>query len=425
MDFLGDLASGTAAVRRELQILLDLAVLLYADDTTVLADSAGDLNRSLSYMNDYCKKSKLEVNIAKTKIVIFSRGKVRVFPKFYIGTNEIEVVSTVKYLGLCFNYNGKFAVGVKDLCSRARKAMFAIFTKMTKLNLGVDTLLHLFNMTVKPILLYGCEVWGISSLTILNMIEKVQLQFLKTILQLRNSTSSVMVYGETGSYPLIIDIKIRLVTFWLQLCQSKHKKLSCAMMKLSVFRHPDSDFSWLFAIKHILDTTGLSSVWYRWKYINPVWLKNRIKTVLRDQFVQSWNHDILSMKSCSVYCMMKDSFDIENYLLCLPKKYRTQLCRFRCRNSKLPVVKKTFDSDVDDTCVFCSEGKGDEIHVLLFCSKLNTERKKYLPGYFTRYPSVEKFNALFKLNSPNVKNLCMFIDCINHLLEQTSPFGSA
>ena len=70
--------------------------------------------------------------------------------------------------------------------------------------------IDLFNKLIKPILLYGCEIWGIGNIDI---IERVQLKFLKMILNLKKSTPSYMVYGETGSFPLKIDIEARMISY--------------------------------------------------------------------------------------------------------------------------------------------------------------------------------------------------------------------
>ena len=56
----------------------------------------------------------------------------------------------------------------------------------------------MFEKTVKPILLYGCEVLGRGHN---DMLEQVQLKVLKLIL-LKMSTPTGMVYGETGVMPL-------------------------------------------------------------------------------------------------------------------------------------------------------------------------------------------------------------------------------
>ena len=55
----------------ELFVLLCLWVLLYADDTIILAKTACDLQKPLDALSDYCKQWKMTVNASKTKIIIF------------------------------------------------------------------------------------------------------------------------------------------------------------------------------------------------------------------------------------------------------------------------------------------------------------------------------------------------------------------
>ena len=65
----------------------NLFTLLYADDTIVLAENAEELQLALNALFDYCQTWHLTVNTTKTKIVIFSRGKVRRHPTFLFGGN--------------------------------------------------------------------------------------------------------------------------------------------------------------------------------------------------------------------------------------------------------------------------------------------------------------------------------------------------
>ena len=87
---------------------MKLFALLYADDTIVLAENERELQLALDAVHRYCVINKLTVNTSKTKIMIFSRGKVRRFPTFKYGTDTIEVVSDYVYLGVTMNYNNKF-----------------------------------------------------------------------------------------------------------------------------------------------------------------------------------------------------------------------------------------------------------------------------------------------------------------------------
>jgi hypothetical protein len=57
----------------DISVYLKLYLLLYADDTIILAESHVELQAALNTMYLYCKSWKLEVNASKTKIVIFKK----------------------------------------------------------------------------------------------------------------------------------------------------------------------------------------------------------------------------------------------------------------------------------------------------------------------------------------------------------------
>ena len=54
-----------------------LCILLYAEDTVILAENPKDLQASLDEMKKYCDTFDLHINVNKTKILFFSRGKLR------------------------------------------------------------------------------------------------------------------------------------------------------------------------------------------------------------------------------------------------------------------------------------------------------------------------------------------------------------
>ena len=88
--------------------------------------------------------------------------------------------------------------------------MYGVIGKCRKHNLSVDCMLDMFDKIVKPVLLYGCEIWGFSQSTLL---EKLHLKFCKHILHLKPSTPNFMIYGELGRCPLSINIKVRMISF--------------------------------------------------------------------------------------------------------------------------------------------------------------------------------------------------------------------
>ena len=82
-------------------------MLLYADDTLILADSPENLQTSLHNLSLYCEKWHLTGNKNKTKIMIFSKRKYKHRSTFYYASKKVVVVQNFKYLGIVFSFNGK------------------------------------------------------------------------------------------------------------------------------------------------------------------------------------------------------------------------------------------------------------------------------------------------------------------------------
>ena len=83
-------------------------VILYADDIIILSESKENMQNSLDIFHSYCKMWNLQVNANKTKVMIFSKRKVRQHIEFYLNGQKLEIVDTFTYLGVLFKYNGCF-----------------------------------------------------------------------------------------------------------------------------------------------------------------------------------------------------------------------------------------------------------------------------------------------------------------------------
>ena len=116
----------------------------YADDNIIMAESVPELQEALNSLHEYCQLWSLSVNITKTKIVIFSKGKVRKHPKFYLNQNEIEVAEEYVYLGVTFTYNGMFTRAIDKQINQARKTMFVVLERSRKLKLPFDIVCELY-----------------------------------------------------------------------------------------------------------------------------------------------------------------------------------------------------------------------------------------------------------------------------------------
>ena len=142
----------------ELFVYLKIFVLLYADDTVIMSENRNDMKTALKVFEQYCEEWKLTVNIEKTKVLIFSNGKLSKQDIYFFQGKKLEIVKEYKYLGIFFSNGGSFDKTKKYLREQAIKAMFSLLRKVRHLNLPISMQIDLFNKTIKPILLYGSEI---------------------------------------------------------------------------------------------------------------------------------------------------------------------------------------------------------------------------------------------------------------------------
>ena len=99
-----------------IDVYMKIFVLLYADDTVIMANDAQSLQKNLHYLSEYCDMWNLSVNTDKTKIVIFfSKYEYREKNNFIYKNTTIEIVEHFKYPGVIFNFNNSF-VKHKNTC---------------------------------------------------------------------------------------------------------------------------------------------------------------------------------------------------------------------------------------------------------------------------------------------------------------------
>jgi hypothetical protein len=393
--------------------MVKLLLLLYADDTVILADTAHGLQVALDALNQYCDKWKLKVNIQKSKVMVFCKRKPHNPPwEFYFNRQKLEVTDEYKYLGVVFNYTGTFNKHRTYVCSQAQKAMFALMRKGRYLDLPIDILLELFDKMIEPILLYGCELWGFESL---GALEKLHLKYCKYILCLKPSTPSCMVYGETGRYPLALRVKQRMINYWARLICSDESRLNLLMYRVLYRYHQEGMFTspWLKCIERIFNECGISNIWQDQMFPNKTWLSNFVKLRTHDQFLQSWLQTINQSPKCYNYRIFKTTLNFEKYLVDLPYKYRRSIIKLRTTNHKLPVERGRYVNVPRHTryCDLCNANVlGDEFHFILECERLRPLRLKYLPQVYCTRPNVYKFESLLNSeDTPLQLNLGKFI----------------
>ena len=192
--------------------------LMYADDLILMSSTKEGLQESLNSLYTYCHKWKFNINMKKTKTMVFSKGTNIKNTKFYLNGTEISGTRTYKYLGIYINSkNCSFTTTLEDLSIKAKRATYTLLNKLPLKLAPVKTLLKLFDTCIVPILLYGSEAWApFANQEWKNWehtpIEQVHTQFLKRILGVNRSTTNALVRAELGRHSLLEQIITRNIT---------------------------------------------------------------------------------------------------------------------------------------------------------------------------------------------------------------------
>ena len=140
-----------------------ISCLLYADDLVLLSESQEGLQNCLNTTWEYCKSWGLEINYTKSNVMIFNKGSRLSNVKFYIDETELEIVHHYKYLGRMLSINGSFTQALLDLTRRGQKAFFKLKNIFNNIPCSAPNFMHIFDHTVKPVLVYASEIIGLFS----------------------------------------------------------------------------------------------------------------------------------------------------------------------------------------------------------------------------------------------------------------------
>ena len=194
--------------------------LLWADDLVLISDSENGPQKQLNGLLSFCANNCMIINELKTKAMVF--GAHSGPPNIHLNGQPIQTVSQYKYLGNILTATSTlkgdiFRNNHSYLCNKARKAAFGLKNWLKSLgSIPPRTSFYLFETLIRPILLYGSDVWGISRPNN-DAIDKVFYQYVRCVLKVKATTSNVMVIGESGQLPPSVFSQINVLSYMRRL----------------------------------------------------------------------------------------------------------------------------------------------------------------------------------------------------------------
>lgn len=355
--------------------LIELFILLFADDLALMSCSPHGLQVQLDCVHRLCMELGLNINTDKSKIMVFRKGGfLGRHEKWSVDGHQLEVVNRYVYLGFTFSTSMSLHESANQLALKGRRALFHVLRVQNRLEqMTRNTFFKIFDTKIQPILLYATEVWGV--LKDNNPAEKVHLLACKRFLNVAARTPNKMVYGELGRHPLQINCYIRAVKYWFRLLRMDSERLPNQAYRM--LRNLDScgKCNWASQIRSILQSLGFGYVWLAQGIARENCFLRMFKQRLTDVFRQDWMAGVNSSDRFAQYRKFKFVFDSEKYLDCIRQKcFRDAFVRMRLGISDINVHKNRYkrsDLHASNDCPFCPGMEENEHHLWFRCPKYN------------------------------------------------------
>ena len=345
------------------------------------------------------------VNEIKTKVMCLGFQDP---PKLLFNGINIKIVESYKYLGNILSLNNSpvgniFPNNLEHLTTQGRRALFSMRSKLKNACPTPPRIsLHLFNATVKPIVCYGSDIWGIYA-PYQDTVDTFHRKFLKQTLSVKTSTHNAITYGEVGQFPISIDLLSSAFIYYHRLLHMPDKKLVKYVFNEMLRLHNVGFTSWVTAVTECAVKCNIDF------NTNIGNFKLYVKRSLQSLFLQSWSSDLLSPDRFPIlrlYRTFKHDFSFETYLSCVKiDKHLKALARFRSNSHHLVVETGRWAGlPISQRICQACNALDDEIHLVCHCKLYSVPRSVLLRNLSDMLgPKFENFKTLLFRNLMSTK----------------------
>ena len=327
--------------------VLDIEInhFLYADDLALVSGTQKGLQNCLNALHDFSVRKELEINISKSKTMIFNSAGRLLKNRFHVQGEELEPVHTFCYLGFDLAASGTVKYALNNLYDKAIKAMRPLLCTIAKFDIPIQTSQNLFQSYVAPIMLYNAENWAIctdkkletfSTDTIFTDIANTKAdilhrKFLKLILGVSKSCPNIAIYGETAGIPLSLKGYEILLKFWYRTTNLDNNTLA----KKALLENINLRTNWVQTIENLMRHLNLCD-----KVDTPNKFKISTQNSIQAKFKAWWKRSLDSNNErLNFYRTVKNDFLMEKYLHLPTFGQRKQITKLRCSDHQLEIEK--------------------------------------------------------------------------------------
>ena len=345
----------------------------WAADIVLLSKSEEGLQCMLNNLALYARKNEMEINVDKTKSMIFNKSGKFFRRSFRFNNENIFTTNSYKYLGFVVTPSGEITSGLKDLNDRALRAYFKLKNNMGRyFRLYPDVTLNLFDALIKPILLYASDFWGCLKMPSNNPIENTHMRFCKDVLGVQRQTTNIAVLLDLGRVPIMLYGKKNCIKNWGRIhILGRANDIVISTHHISI----RNSLKWTQAVTDCLNSMGIGGL-SRNECIHKTAIK-RMTDIFHQEAFAEINREGSKLRT---YGKIKTEIGMEKYLCCIPNvEMRIAVSRIRLSNHDLMIEKgRHLKLELSRrNCPFCLGGLlEDEYHFLLRCKTFSPLRNE-------------------------------------------------
>jgi hypothetical protein len=207
-----------------------IACLLYADDLVLLASSETEMRETMRETLDFLSKWRFSVSANRTKVLACGKSETQGLKdrSWKIGGEIVHDVRSYKYLGLHFEKNGlwsKMQYSNIEKTDNAHSPLYQV--GFAEAGLHIEQSAFLWTLFAKPRLLYGCEVWSVSSQKGWQELESAQLQGARRIFGKKSNHTTIGedLHGNLGWQSVKSQVASAKLKFYGHLCRLPDSRL--------------------------------------------------------------------------------------------------------------------------------------------------------------------------------------------------------
>jgi hypothetical protein len=207
-----------------------ISMLAQADDMLLFSISPRGLQSKLTTLKNWCARNFILINLVKTIILIFGKTALPL-PVFMLGATTLEIKLEEKYVGVTFRTDMRNILAAHYI-AKARTARYCGHRIMAVEDmtgrLTPKELKELYMARVDCHLIHGCELSPNSEDVHVKQLSKVQVRFIRQMLNLHSRSSIVALFTETGIIPLRVRLLLHksilgLLKQWASQCKTGFK----------------------------------------------------------------------------------------------------------------------------------------------------------------------------------------------------------